>query len=289
MSKEANESVTEKKKSSLGKKIARIVAVVLVLLAALIIIALWQIDRIVATGTRTVGSQLTGTKVDVKSVSIKPFAGAVKIGGFEVGNPAGFQNPTAITVGNFHVDLNMDTLLSDTLEIAYLEISGMTVDFEYNLGKGSNIQKLIENVEHATGADKAKAKAAEKPQTEAPAEAEAEEAAQKKVIIRKLVIKDCKVTLSSSLLKTSVPLYLPPVEMENVGEGKNIGETITEVLSRLLLEITKLINTQDLNKAFSGLSDGIISGLDSVGGAADSTVKDAVKGVEGLFKKLKKK
>ena len=179
MSKEANESVTEKKKSSLGKKIARIVAVVLVLLAALIIIALWQIDRIVATGTRTVGSQLTGTKVDVKSVSIKPFAGAVKIGGFEVGNPAGFQNPTAITVGNFHVDLNMDTLLSDTLEIAYLEISGMTVDFEYNLGKGSNIQKLIENVEHATGADKAKAKAAEKPQTEAPAEAEAEEAAQK--------------------------------------------------------------------------------------------------------------
>ena len=289
MSKQAeNQNKDKVKKSSLGKKIVRIAAILLLVMVGIILLALWQIDRIVASGTRTIGSELTGTKVDVNSVSIKPFAGAVKIGGFEVGNPAGFQSQQAIKVGNFHVDVDMDTLFSDTLEIEYLELSGMTIDFEYAIGKGSNIQQLIKNVEKATGADKAKAaKEAETASAEPAAESD-KAASQKKVVIRKLLVKDCKVTLSSSLLKTSVPLLLPPVNMENVGDGKNLGETINEILTRLLVEIAQSVDTQELGEAFSGLGSGIAEGLNSVGKGADGAVKDTIKGVEGIFKQLKK-
>ena len=131
-------------KKSWGKKIAKIALTVLIVLVVLVLLLLWQLDRVAATATRTVGSAITGTKVDVESISIRPLAGSVKIKGFTVGNAEGFHNPTAIKVGNLHVAINTSSVLTDKIVVDHLEISDVAIDMEYGISKGSNLDALFD-------------------------------------------------------------------------------------------------------------------------------------------------
>ena len=235
----------------------------LIVLVVLVLLLLWQIDRVAATATRTVGSAITGTKVDVESISIRPLAGAVKIKGFTVGNAEGFHNPTAIKVGNLHVALNISSVLTDKIVVDHLEISDVAIDMEYGISKGSNLDALLKNVEKNTGADKKKAE--EKP------------AAQKQVVIRKLILKDSKVTVSSGLLKTTMSIPLVPISMENVGEKTDMAGAVQEVLVRIISEIANVVN-------FDAIGKGIVSGADAVGKGANAVGKGVVSGADAVGK-----
>ena len=279
----APETTTAVKKP-LRKKIISILVAVLIVLAVVLALVLWQIDRVAAAATRTVGSALTGTKVDVQSISIRPLLGLVKVKGFSVGNPEGFHKPEAIKVGTFHVDAGMKSLLSDKIEVEYLELSGVAIDYEYTFSKGSNLDVILKNVEKASGADK---KAAEKKKSEDKAEKKSvDKAAKKQVVIRKLILRDSKVTISSGVTHTSMVIPLIPIEMENVGEGKDIAGTISEVLSRIILEIGKVVNFdkigQSLSDAGAGIADGVGKAADATGKTLNNTLDESVK----LIKKL---
>ena len=259
----APETTTAVKKP-LRKKIISILVAVLIVLAVVLALVLWQIDRVAAAATRTVGSALTGTKVDVQSISIRPLLGLVKVKGFSVGNPEGFHKPEAIKVGTFHVDAGMKSLLSDKIEVEYLELSGVAIDYEYTFSKGSNLDVILKNVEKATGADKKKSE---------PAKSEKksdEPAAQKQVVIRKLLLKDARVTVSSGALKTSMVIPLVPIEMENVGEGTDLGGAISEVLTKIITEI---------GKSITAAGDGIVKGADQTGKALVSAGESAGKAI----------
>ena len=259
----APETTTAVKKP-LRKKIISILVAVLIVLAVVLALVLWQIDRVAAAATRTVGSALTGTKVDVQSISIRPLLGLVKVKGFSVGNPEGFHKPEAIKVGTFHVDAGMKSLLSDKIEVEYLELSGVAIDYEYTFSKGSNLDVILKNVEKATGADKKKSE---------PAKSEKKSdkpAAQKQVVIRKLLLKDARVTVSSGALKTSMIIPLVPIEMENVGEGTDLGGAISEVLTKIITEI---------GKSLTAAGDGIVKGADQTGKALVSAGESAGKAI----------
>ena len=262
-------------KKSWGKKIAKIALTVLIVLVVLVLLLLWQLDRVAATATRTVGSAITGTKVDVESISIRPLAGSVKIKGFTVGNVEGFHNPTAIKVGNLHVALNTSSVLTDKIVVDHLEISDVAIDMEYGISKGSNLDALLKNVEKNTGADKKKAQAAK----------EEKPAAQKQVVIRKLILKNSKVTVSSGMLKTTMSIPLVPISMENVGEKTDMAGAIKEVLVRIIAEIANVVNFDAIGKGIVSGADtvgkGIVSGADAVGKGANAVGKGIVSGVEG--------
>ena len=279
-----------KKKSSKGAKIAKIAGIVLLVLVVVLLLLLWQLDRIAAVSTRTVGSAITGTKVDVESISISPFAGDVKVKGFSVGNVEGFHKPEMIKVDSFHVDAGMKSLLSDKIEVEALELSGVEIDFEYSFTQGSNIDALIKNVEKNTGADKKKAAAKEEKAAEK--EEPAKDAAAKQVVIRKLVLKDINVIISSPALKTAMKVPLVPIEMENVGEKSNLGEAISEVLTRILTEVLKVVDLNALGKGLSDAGDAVLKGVDGavgvVGGAVVSAGDSAGKAVQGTLEQTKK-
>ena len=267
-------------KKSWGKKIAKIALTVLIVLVVLVLLLLWQLDRVAATATRTVGSAITGTKVDVESISIRPLAGSVKIKGFTVGNAEGFHNPTAIKVGNLHVAINTSSVLTDKIVVDHLEISDVAIDMEYGISKGSNLDALLKNVEKNTGADKKKAQAAKEEK-----QAEDKPAAQKQVVIRKLILKNSKVTVSSGMLKTTMSIPLVPISMENVGEKTDMAGAIQEVLVRIMAEIANVVNFDAIGKGIVSGADavgkGIVSGADAVGKGANAVGKGIVSGVEG--------
>lgn len=284
-------------KRSVGKVLAKILLWLVIVLVAVGLLALWQIERIAATGTRTIGTMLTGTKVDVKDISISPLAGKVVVKNLTVANPEGFHNPTAIKVEKIHIDAGMSSLLSDKVVIEHLEITGVAVDYEVKLDTSSNLSVILKNVEKATGADKQKTAKSGSSQGK-------KSAAQKQVVIKKLIMNNNKVTASSSLTKTTIPLYLAPVEMENVGEGKDLFGTVAEVTTRFFTEIfnsaakafSKLGKSlsetgediiNNLDKATDSVSNTVVSAGDSAGQALDDTLnstKKLLRGIPGLGK-----
>ena len=277
--------------------LAKILLWLVIVLVAVGLLALWQIERIAATGTRTIGTMLTGTKVDVKDISISPLAGKVVVKNLTVANPEGFHNPTAIKVEKIHIDAGMSSLLSDKVVIEHLEITGVAVDYEVKLDTSSNLSVILKNVEKATGADKQKTAKSGSSQGK-------KSAAQKQVVIKKLIMNNNKVTASSSLTKTTIPLYLAPVEMENVGEGKDLFGTVAEVTTRFFTEIfnsaakafSKLGKSlsetgediiNNLDKATDSVSNTVVSAGDSAGQALDDTLnstKKLLRGIPGLGK-----
>ena len=284
-------------KRSVGKVLAKILLWLVIVLVAVGLLALWQIERIAATGTRTIGTMLTGTKVDVKDISISPLAGKVVVKNLTVANPEGFHNPTAIKVEKIHIDAGMSSLLSDKVVIEHLEITGVAVDYEVKLDTSSNLSVILKNVEKATGTDKQKTAKSGSSQGK-------KSAAQKQVVIKKLIMNNNKVTASSSLTKTMIPLYLAPVEMENVGEGKDLFGTVAEVTTRFFTEIfnsaakafSKLGKSlsetgediiNNLDKATDSVSNTVVSAGDSAGQALDDTLnstKKLLRGIPGLGK-----
>ncbi|MBR7146053.1 MAG: AsmA family protein [Lentisphaeria bacterium] len=263
----AEESAPVKK--SWGKRIAGIALWVLIVLVAVVLLVLWQIDRVAATATRTIGSAITGTPVDVQSISIRPLAGSVKVKGFTVGNTPDFHNPVAIKVGNFHVALNTASVLTEKIIIDHLELTGVAIDLEYSISKGSNLDAILKNVEKNTGADKKQPeKNADKPKEKTPAK-------QKQVVIRKLILKDSKVTVSSGMLKTTMSIPLVPIEMTNVGESTDLPGAIKEVLVRIISEIGKVVN-------FDAIGKGLVSGVEGVGNAAGDVLNKSVELIKNL-------
>ena len=253
---------------------------------AAILIALWQLDRLAAASTRTIGSMITGTQVDVKSISIKPLDGMVRVQGFTVGNPEGFHNANAIKVGNFHIEMNISSLFSDKLEIKNLEISGAALDFEYTISRGSNLDVLLKNVEKNVGTNNDQASAADKPQPK-----KKDDAAPRQLVIRKLVFKDSRVTVSSGAFRNSMVIPLLPIEMTDVGENKDLAGTAAEILSRLLTEVLKVVDIKKLGQSLSDVGENIINGIDkatgSVGGAVVSAGDSAGNAVNNALDKSK--
>ena len=255
-------------KKSRGKIIAKIALVFLIVLVTIVLLTLWQIDRVAATATRTIGSALTGTVVDVQSISIRPLAGSVKVKEFTVGNTSDFHNPVAIRVGNLHIAVNTASVLTEKIVVEHLELSGVAIDFEYSLSKGSNLDAILKNVEKNTGADKKQPK-----QNSGKNQDSAKP--QKQVVIRKLILKDSKVTVSSKLLKTTMSIPLLPIEMNDVGEGSDLPGVIKEVLMRIISEIGKAVN-------FNTIGKGLSSGVEGAGNLVDGAVNKSVE----LFKKI---
>lgn len=271
-------------------KVIKVLLWIAIILVVAVFITLWQIDRIAAASIRTVGSAVTGTEVQVKSVSISPLRGVVKVDGFQLGNPAGFHLPFAVKAGTFHVDANMSSLFSDEMHVEYLELSGIDLNFELKLTKGSNFDVILDNVKKNTGADK------EKPEADKPEEEESDKPAQK-VVLDKLVLKDIKVRVTSTTAKTSLVIPLAPITMENVGGGQGIGEAIEEILSRIILEVGKVVDfkklggavvdageaaLKNIDKATSGVGDAVVSAGESAG----SAVKGALDKSRNLIKSL---
>lgn len=255
-------------KKSRGKIIAKIALVFLIVLVTIVLLTLWQIDRVAATATRTIGSALTGTVVDVQSISIRPLAGSVKVKEFTVGNTSDFHNPVAIRVGNLHIAVNTASVLTEKIVVEHLELSGVAIDFEYSLSKGSNLDAILKNVEKNTGADK------KQPEQNSGKNQDSAKP-QKQVVIRKLILKDSKVTVSSKLLKTTMSIPLLPIEMNDVGEGSDLPGVIKEVLMRIISEIGKAVN-------FNTIGKGLSSGVEGAGNLVDGAVNKSVE----LFKKI---
>jgi len=167
------------------------------------------------------------TLISFNQLSVEPLKGLIRITNLNIGNPEGFAAENLITIEQFNVSLDPDSILSETLFIKNILITKPRVSYERQLAT-DNIKALQAGIETAvvkrevTLSNKAKTK---------PTVTATEVPAGQKVIIEHLLVQDGMVRAKLSALPAA-PIPLPNIEMVDIGKEKG-GASMGEALSKV--------------------------------------------------------
>lgn len=259
------------------KKIWKILAGLLILIIVAVVVVLMYLGKIVAEATRTFGTKATGTKVAVESVDISLFKGDLAVNKLSIDNPSGYQKPQAFSFDLVSVDVDVNSLFTDTIIVNKVEIANVKIDFEPTIRGGSNLGDIKNNImKFAQGGGAA-------PKEEAEPEVEEHDTGkkEKKVIIKSFIINKGEISVSSSMLKTSVTLPLARMELNNIGKESETAKVVSDIFNEIIETVVKTVasakieglNLDVLTKDFPDAAKEIGKGL----------TKDIKKTINNLF------
>ena len=269
------------------KKLLKIVAGIVVVLAILLVVLNLCLDKIVLKGFNAAAPGALGVPATLQGADFSLLRGKAALSGLHIGNPAGFKTDGLFDLGALSIRLDNSTLLSDTIVIREIAIDGLVVTYEKGL-LDSNLGALIESLSGG-----------EKPAEEGEAKEEktAEEKPGKKVIIEKLTITNSKMNFSVTGAAAltgggAIPIPLPPITLTDLGKEKE-GVTVVEAIQEILKSIAGATGTAIagagnlLGEAGKAVGEGATEAGKAVGeavGEAGKAVGDALKSVNP-FKK----
>lgn len=192
-------------------------SLLLVLLAAAVVVAggaLWWLwssrDALVKEAIEKYGPEITGVAVSVREVKLEPLEGKGTIGGLRLGNPKGFDAPSALTLAEMRLAMDPASITKDVVLIREVVLQSPEITYERGLGS-SNLEVIQKNVEgyvaRMTGPKK-------------------DEGPKKKFVIENLYVRGGKVQFG-----TSVALPLPDLHLRDIGKKSN-GATAGEVVKQ---------------------------------------------------------
>ena len=245
-----------------------ILALVLLLVLA---IPLWLGPTVVAVANK-VAPEYTGTPFSLDGISINPYTGKYRITKLNLGNPEGYPVPTAFSVSNVFVDVEMTSLFTDTIHIREIRIDDPYASYVSKDGT-NNFECIAEHT---------KAKAGIKEEKEEKEEVEEEKKPSKKVVIDKLTIAGTRLKL-----KMLPEMPIPTITLTDIGKEKG-GTTWSDVGKELMDAIMKASSAvgEGLSAALGVVGDGagaVLSGTTNVlSGAANMLGDGASKAVDSI-------
>ena len=259
-----------------AKKILLITGAVILILVVVLMLSL---GSIIKSAVNTAGPKLAGVPVHLDGVSVNPLTGLVSIKGLIIGNPQGFNTPSAMELGEFKLDIAMASLFSDTIVIKQILINEPQITYEKSL-RSSNLSTLQANL-----APKGPAA------PETVAAPEKKKGAAKKVIIEDFQLNGAKVNMTITALGgKKMTLPLPDIHIKDIGK-KSGGASPAEVISQVFSSITKAVTeaaTAAVDLGGKALKDVGGVATDAAKGATDAakSAADSIKkGLGGLFGK----
>lgn len=260
------------------KKVLIGVGVVVLVVAGALAYLAGNLDDLVKQAVEDIGSDATGAEVSVSEVEISLTGGTARLGGFRVGNPAGFDSDYAFNLGGVAVTLNTDEISKELIHVTRIDIDAPQLIYEVD-GSASNVSSIQKNVEsyaqrYGGGSSPDSSSGEDGP----------------KLIIDDVYIRDAEVSVAASFLKgQSVGTSLPDIHLEDIGKDGG-GATPAEVTERIISAITAQMNASvsalDIDGLVTTINDSaakaLEGGQDAAAGMADEATKaveDATKGI----------
>ena len=235
------------------KKMGKIVSVIILLIIALVIFVVTNLDRSIKTAVETIGPEMTQSQVTLSSVDLSLTTAKGRFSGLRVGNPKGFDSANAFSLGEISFAMDADSLAGDIIIVETLRIVAPEITLE-RAGWRSNLDQLQVNITDYLGAD--------------TDQSSTEESA-KKFIIRDLRITDGRVQYAI-LGGKGIELDLPDLHLTDIGKGGGVSaaEAAGEIISAIV-----------------GAAGKAVSQSGAVGDISQS-LEDQVKAKTGAFKSL---
>ncbi len=249
------------------KKALKWISILICLLVILLAAAVTLFGGAILKGSiNRFGPALTGVPVTLEQASFKPFSGKIKLTNLHVGNPNGFKMPALLDLHEMEIEINVKSLLSDTIVIHKIAMVSPHITYERSL-LGSNIDELQKHLQ--AGARK-------------PGEKASEPKAQKggrKVIIDELLVTDPELDVSIVAAGGySIPMKLGRVELRDIGR-KQGGVTFADAIA-----IIASVITSNVDNAAAGAGNLLGSGAQAIGNGAQTVGGAAVHGASSVIK-----
>jgi len=229
------------------KWLKRIGVGLIVLLVVLILVANFFLGSIVKSTVNSVGPLALGVPVSLADANFRLLQGKLYLKGFVLGNPEGFKSDHAISVGEVAVDLDMKTILSDTIHVRRVYVDKPEISYELGLGT-SNVGTILDKL----GGDKKEPT----PQSK------------KKVIIDDFLIENGGIVIAAKLTGgVGAPVPLPTIHMKDLGKDEG-GTSVVDVFKKVF-------------GAIISSATGLVSGTGKLIGEGAGAVGDAIGSVLG--------
>ena len=134
------------------KKISKIVSVIILVMIALLVFVVINLDRGIKTAVETIGPEMTQSSVSLNSVDLSLTTAKGSFSGLRVANPEGFAAADAFSLGEISFAMDADSLASDTIIIDSLRIVAPEITMERADGR-SNLDRIQSNIDSYLGAD----------------------------------------------------------------------------------------------------------------------------------------
>lgn len=266
----------------LKKKIWTSVIIVLAVIGITIGIVIMYLGTIVAGTMRSIGTEATGTKLAVESVYISLLNGNLAINKLIIDNPPDYKSKQAFSFDLVSVDLDVASVFSDTIIINKIEIANLKIDFEPTLRGGSNLTDIKNNIMKFAKGEGTDVKKAEEPEEKPETDAEPKKA--KKIIIKSFIINKGEIMVSSSLLKTSIAVPLPRMELNDIGKESAIGKALEDIFTEIIEQVVKSVASADIKGlSLDELKSTLLKNLPDSAGGIGEEIKDIGKTLKDLF------
>ena len=236
-----------------------------ILLPVLFIIGLgvvyFSINGILQRGVETLGPKLTDAPVTLDQVNLSLLSGKGQLRGLTIANPEDFKTPNALQLDKLAVEVDLQSLRTDTIRIRSIEVLEPAITVEGMDAK--NLKQLEENVRRHT-----EELAGEKGDQKDPAKPG------KKVIIEHIVVRNGKVNYSPAILMgKSIPIPLPDLHLNDVGEeegGASIPQVVAKVFGLLDDAVIEALkgSAELITAGLKGVTDVAEKGVELAGDAA---------------------
>lgn len=261
------------------KRVGKIFLGIVIVLAVLLVVALFFLGPVIKGLANTVGSQLLGVPVEIKDASVRPLSGTVRLSGVRIGNPEGYSESPLFSLAEMRFALDLSSLRGNgPIVIKELAIIEPQVAYEVKGGK-SNIETLTMGLPQG---DKDKKDDDKK-------KAKAEKGEGRKVVIDLLEFRGGKLSYRAKMtLGKAITLPLPGLTLKEIGREKE-GVSTTEAIGKVLGELLNVVGGVVANIGTAAIDVGkgavevgatvVGAGADAIGSAASSIGSAAV----GLF------
>ncbi len=215
----------------------KIIASIIVVLLLLSGGALWflaggSLNDYIKNQIETVGTQVTEQPVTVKAVDIKLTSGSGSILGINLANPKTYSQPSAFSLGEMTLDINLESLTSSPIIIDAIVIKSPEAFVQFTQTGGSNIQDILDAIERNT--PKSDANTTEKESTS--------DGKEPKVKVSKIILAGTALTVDLSAFGNKEhSATLPDITLNNVGgdAGLPASQLGAEIVKQALSHIWK--------------------------------------------------
>lgn len=215
------------------KPVFQVLFAVIVIVALGALILSFSLDGIVKSNIESTTSEMLDTSVEVNDVSISILDGTGTIDGITIQNPEGFSDNPAIKLQQIQMDVDLYSLLSDTIVVKELRIQKPELFVEQK-ADGNNLNALNQKL-----------------QTQPPSETS--------MVIDYLLVADGRVTLTADIgEEKTVEGEFSKIEIEGIGrQGNNtMSQAMQQILEPILQRALQEAVEQGLmDKAKDALQD----------------------------------
>ena len=258
------------------KKVLIVIALLLVLL---VVGGVLFLDSIVKAGIGAAGSHVLGVPTQAGSVSIGLLSGETSIERLEVDNPTGYAPVKFLSLGSIEVDAPFSQLTGEKIVIDRVALRNLTIDLEKGADGKLNVEKIVDNLKRATGADK--------PAEPAPAPPAGES---KEALVRELRLE--KVTVNLRNLAGGkdgvVVVELPDMVVRELSSKGGVDVLASELSGVVIGSVMKSVIAANIEGLGAEVLGGMQGAVEGIGGMIGEGLRGAVDvGVKGAEEALK--